>query len=234
MKLTLEQEIDVLAETRDLPTGQRCRRLGYPEVTIAELENRFAVHKLAERQNEQEIETAYAELGMRNGISAAEARVRFRIHPDSGTFTDLAQEMRMLQMMQGVALDGLEVRRDRTEDIQRAIDIMGNRVADPMVPEPIFLRPGQVRGNPEWWGANAALTIHKVTGFVKVEALDDYMGDTIPDRVLDSLQVAREAGLKEFLVAYPALKVDKVILQQHDPVLMAKLGDRLLEIDYWE
>lgn len=74
-------------------------------------------------------------------------------------------------------------------------------------------------------------------GIVKIEALDAYMGDEIPARVLESLDVAREAGLTDFHVAYPVIEVKEVTVtqeQQKDPVLLAKLGDRYLEIDMWE
>jgi hypothetical protein len=94
-------------------------------------------------------------------------------------------------------------------------------------------------GFPASWERIGTTRIHAklYKGRVAVEALDAYMGDTIPDRVLESLYVAREAGLTDFHVAYPVIDVRDVVVtqeQQKDPVLLAKLGDKFLEIDMWE
>lgn len=267
MKLSLEEEIAVLQDTRGLPTGQRCMALGYPEITLKSLEERFAVHKIAEAQNRQEEARVYEEIGGRFGLTANQARDRFAIDFASGRITDKQREAALLQSMMSMVSDE---RRDSLAALMRADEeFLWNQIPDrtaaAILPTSIlnwtqrqeakrragamasiqdraraigrsvevrnpFIPPAALGAS----GSIAGITLKKVTGFVKTEALDDYMEEKIPQRVLDSIEVAREAGLKSFFVAYPCLKVDQVELRQADPVVYAELGKRWLEIDYWE
>lgn len=66
---------------------------------------------------------------------------------------------------------------------------------------------------------------------VKIQPLDTYIQDKIPDRCLESIQKARDIGLKEFFVAYPIL--EEVVLR--DPIILGRLDkETLIEIDFWE
>lgn len=252
MKLSLEEEIEVLQETKGLPTGQRCMALGYPEIKLPDLEERFAVHKLAAAQNQQETDRVYGELAERFGIHSTEARERFAISAD-GRVEDMERQRRTLELLQGswessdriaalmrsdeeslwsqLSKQKSLMKRDRLRD-------QGQRLRDQARLE-MEMRAGfdLASSFPAMLGSSgsfAGLTLKKVTGFVKIVDLDEYMEETIPERVLDSIQVAREAGLKTFKVAYPCLKVDQVELRQADPVVFAELGSRWLEVDMWE
>lgn len=204
--LTLEEEIDVLVETRGLPVGQRCMRLQYPEVTIKDLEARFAVHAIAAAQQRQEEERFYREIAEAYRCSPEEARKRFALDLERGIYS----ESRGIEMRMAVDM----------MDAMRFNQMMRSGQWDP-INDRVMVRSKTVK-------------MKRITGAVKMDRLDDYMGDTIPDRVLDSLEVAKEAGLRDFYVAYPVLKVEEVTVQKEDPVLIAKLGDRMLEIDMWE
>jgi hypothetical protein len=233
VKLTLEEEIQIVQDTRGLPTGQRCMRLGYPEITLAGLEERFAVHKLAEAQNKQEMERVYRELGERFNITAQAARERFKVHPD-GRVEDQERMRRLMDMMKFTSspaeVDSLSAlmrreaeqfwdveipRRPPPSAIQSALQRRAMERADVRRDMADSIRMNMALVTPAMMGAPsldsvAGITLRKVTGFVKVMDLDDYMEEVIPERVLDSIQVAREAGLKTFKVAFPCLKVDQV------------------------
>lgn len=256
MKLSLEEEIGVLQETRGLPVGQRCMALGYPEITLKGLEERFAVHKTAEAQNEQERARVYSEIAARFNISAEAARERFNISAD-GRVEDNDRARLMMQIMKFSNEPNRDLAALMRADEESLWNQLSNRV-DPIPSSVIqetsrrrmidagrrrelerrfvmgvdWATPPAMLGTPR--NTIAGITLRKVTGFVKTEALDNYMEEKIPERVLDSIQVAREAGLTNFFVAYPCLKVDQVELRQADPVVYAELGKRWLEIDYWE
>lgn len=76
---------------------------------------------------------------------------------------------------------------------------------------------------------NHKASARKKNCIVRMEKLDEYL-EEIPPRVMDSLKVARMCGLSKFAVAYPVLED----APQPDPVLVAHLGDKLIEIDMWE
>lgn len=75
---------------------------------------------------------------------------------------------------------------------------------------------------------------------VKIEKVDEYIADKIPDRCLESLHKAMEAGREwdTFRVAYPVIE----LLPQKDPILLSVIGTEFsdldrntyLEIDMWE
>jgi hypothetical protein len=255
VKLTLEEEIQIVQDTRGLPTGQRCMRLGYPEITLAILEQRFAVHKLAEAQNKQEEERVFRELGDRVGINLTEARQRFRLGSDGGVI-DQGQRERMLRNLMGrndpdsiaalfradeeslweqlsnrnetaMQVQAREMARRKEAMRQEARRDMTDAIRFNMIGNAMPARLGAV-------GSFDGIKYKKVTGFVKIMNLDEYMEEVIPERVLDSIQVAREAGLQTFKVAFPCLKVDDLETKQFDPVVFAELGKRWLEIDMWE
>lgn len=255
MKLSLEEEIGVLQETRGLPVGQRCMALGYPEITLKGLEERFAVHKTAEAQNKQEEARVYEEIAKRFDIGTTAARMRFSIGSD-GRVRDNEREQRLMDMMMRssnprkvsdlAALMRSDIEsfwdveippRPVVPDIVRALErdrrraVAARDLADAIQMNQVAMPPAML-GTAR--NSVAGITLRKVTGFVKTEPLDNYMEEKIPERVLDSIQVAREAGLTSFFVAYPCLKVDQVELRQADPVVYAELGKRWLEIDYWE
>lgn len=251
MKLALEDEIAVLQETKGLPTGQRCMRLGYPEITLKSLEERFAVQKIAEAQNQQERARVYGEIAARFNITTEAARERFTIGSD-GRIEDNERARLMMNIMKfsdrpAESLAAL-VRADEEAFWREAFrreavpaSVLVNPQWDINFDIKIDTRPAginsvlgnQARAN-QPWNSFEGIVLKRVIGFVKTEALDDYMEEAIPQRVLDSIDVAREAGLKNFFVAYPCLKVDQVELRQADPVVFAELGRRWLEIDYWE
>lgn len=245
MKLTLEEEIQIVQDTRGLPTGQRCMRLGYPEITLDDLEKRFAVHKLATAQNQQEEERVFRELAERARIHPTEAREVFTLHPD-GRISDHRAQRRLWEAM-GRTSKGMDLAALLRSDVESFWDVIPNRIPDSVMVmqqaramgreqalrrdmERSAFAPPAMRGASDLSG----IKYKKVTGFVKIMGLDEYMEEVIPERVLDSIQVAREAGLTSFKVAFPCLKVDEIETKQFDPVVFAELGKRWLEIDMWE
>lgn len=208
--LTLEQRIGILEETKQMPVGQRCRKLQYPIVTMEQLAERFAVHKIATAYNAQQVETVYIELAKQNGISLEEAHKRFSVDLKNG----IAQENN----------------RDVTWVTTQVVSDSNSLISMGSWEQEILRR---LNNGPKI----TAIPVKHCIGRVVIEALDHYMGDEIPPRVLDSLEVAKECGLSEFMVAYPVIDIKDITVttrQEHDPVLLAKLGDKLLEIDMWE
>lgn len=241
MKLTLEEEITVLQETRGLPTGQRCMRLGYPEIKLTDLEARFAVHQLAEAQNMQEEDRVFRELAARALIEPEEARRRFKLGSDGSVIDDARQRMLMNMIQNSSAFDRVDslawLMRSNEESLWNQLSNRNNPVPDVRsIRETARARDISRR---EALRGDSMLSVDgikfkRVTGFVKIMDLDDYMEEVIPERVLESIEVAKEAGLKTFKVAFPCLKTDEMETKQFDPVVFAELGKRWLEIDMWE
>jgi hypothetical protein len=66
---------------------------------------------------------------------------------------------------------------------------------------------------------------------VKLDKLDFYMKDTIPDRCLKSVEKAKSLGLTNFVVAYPA--IEDMTLK--DPIILSRIDrNTFVEIDMWE
>jgi len=69
---------------------------------------------------------------------------------------------------------------------------------------------------------------------VEIESLKDYMETDIPDRVLETVVAIKKlCGDIKFAVAYPI--VEKLPqIKPPDPVLLAKFGEKYIELDMWE
>lgn len=208
--LTTAQRMEIVMDSPRLPVGQMCRKLQYPVVTVADLEKRFAVKMLADHYNGREVERILVDLAKSNLVPYEEVKKRVTVNLEDSTYRDSeSAENRLFDIML----------------MYEAFASRGMRSSERQKPKP---EAKAIRG---------AIKAKYCKGLVKVESLDAYMGDEIPARVLESLEVAREAGLTDFHVAYPVIEVKEVEVrqeQQKDPVLLAKLGDRFLEIDMWE
>lgn len=65
---------------------------------------------------------------------------------------------------------------------------------------------------------------------VKIEDIENYTEDVIPDRVIEKVDKLRDWGVKDLRVAYPVLDYTT----QKDPILLAYFDGKVFEIDYWE
>jgi len=65
---------------------------------------------------------------------------------------------------------------------------------------------------------------------IRYSKLNDYMEDVIPQYCLDQIEEAKKIGMDNFEVAYPVVEDVK----QPDPVIISKVGDKMIWVTFYE
>lgn len=170
-------------------------------------------------------------------VTVKELETRFAVHVTAKKMNSL-EEARVINDLAGTyKIQSMEAIKRFTVNLEAGTYLDRVAAMERLRNASVWERNMLIGLNNGLFNRGTPITAKHCTGRVAVEPLDAYMGDEIPDRVLESLYIAREAGLTDFHVAYPVIDVKDVVMrqeQQDDPVLLAKLGDRYLEIDMWE
>lgn len=226
MRISVAEARRVAQETRGWPIGQRVRKVGWKMVSEKDLRDRFACDAIEKKQNELIRERLIRDFcagscATENPISLGEFSRKYVVRESPGAFRifelEEAEKGRALQAP--TALGSYDVVVDL-----RPIEQARRGILDGSIWEQIRgIYSEKLGGNP------APREAKRVRCQVRHEKLDEYL-EEIPERVLESLQAARSCGLQKFSVAFPVLEE----APQPDPVLIAHLGDKMIEIDYWE
>jgi len=201
---------EVLASIDNLPLGQKLLTLGIKPVSVKELRDHFACDQLEK------------ELNREADYKARKERVMEKRDKRTALYERKANARAELVVARKKLSETF--RRQARKDIKSTIESLEYRAKNG---RDLFEWPGlsgiSLMGMGLWGDFRKQVNLV----FCK---LDEYMEDAIPQYCINQIEEAKALGLDNFEVVYPVIEEVK----QPDPVIISKLGDKMIWVTFYE
>ena len=208
----LSEKIGDSVVFKNLPTGQKLLRLGIKQITEEDANKRFATRAIQEQSDKEQLAKVwegrspekYAVKSYRGSYEIYKKRPQLKVW---GVIS-------VLIVLIGILL----ITSSPLVPLGQALVMFTATLCLFLVGCSNVLSPTYVD------------SVERYRCTVTEVAFEDYIGDVIPDRILENVEVAKKIGLKKFYVWFPMI----YNIQKEDPIMVAKLGETYFEIGYWE